>query len=240
MKYLSLILAGIICGASMGQELSPFKATYKIGIPNMTAAEMTIVVKQEDNKFIYQSKVAPKGLIGNLFNIRASSYSKIVKRGEHWLPIVYEKEVADKNKKQLYRFDWKDYTAQVLYKGEQYDLELSKGTVDENTFQLKLRDDVINTLNSDFDRNYTLLSDGRLKQRRFVKQAEETIETEMGKFRTIRIKRYKNETADQIYWLSSEHNYLPIKIVKLDGEKIKTTLTLKKLSSTKQVKIINR
>ena len=227
MKYIFvLILCGVICNVGAEQELSSFKAIYKIGIPNMTAAEMTVTVKRKDNELLYRSEVVAKGFIGHLLNIRAHSYSKIIKQDEHWLPIVYEKEVADKNKKQIYRFDWENHKASVLYEGKQYDLNLNKGTVDENTFQLKLRDDVINTHASDFDRNYTLLSDGRLKERRFVKQAEEIVETELGKFNAIRIERYKNETPDQIYWLSSEHDYLPVKIIKLDGEKIKTTLIL--------------
>lgn len=230
MKY---ILVSVLCStlsvASIAEELSSFKAVYKIGIPNMTAAEMAVAVQREGNKFLYQSKVYPNGLIGHLLNIQAHSYSKIIKRNGYWLPLIYEKEVADKNKKQLYRFDWKTRKAQVLYKGEQYDLDLIKGTVDENTFQLQLRNDVINTLDSDFDKNYILLSDGRLKERRFVKQSEEVVETGLGKFNTIRIERYKNETLDQIYWLSPEHDYLPLKMVTMNGKKIKTTVTLAKI-----------
>ena len=227
MKYIfALILCIVISCQGIGQELSSFKAIYTIGIPNMSVAEMTVTVKREDNKFLYKSEVTPKG-IGHLLNIRAHSYSKIIKKGEHWLPLVYEKEVADKNKKQSYHFDWKNYNAQVLYKSKQYTLDISKGTIDENTFQLKLRDDVISTLESNFEENYTLLSDGRLKERRFVKRNEEIIEISSGSFNTIRIERYKNETPDQIYWLSPKHNYLPLKMVKLDGDKIKTTLILK-------------
>ena len=233
LKYIvALILCSTIANTGISQELLPFKAIYKIGIPNITAAEMTVIVKRADNKLLYQSKVAPAGLIGHLLNIRAQSYSEIIKRGKHWLPLVYEKEVADKKKKQLYRFDWNNYKARVLYKKKEYDLAISKNTLDENTFQLKLRDDVINSLGTDFKRNYTLLSDGRLKQRRFVKQSNQTIKTELGEFNSIRIVRYKNEIADQIYWLSPEHNYLPLKIVKLDGEKINTTMTLTDLVFT--------
>lgn len=228
-KYIFLLLlCSIVVGDSLGEELSPFKATYKIGIPNITGAEMTVTVKREDNKLLYQSKVTPAGL-GKLLNIKAYSYSKIIRLGKYWLPIVYEKEVPDKNKKQLYRFDWKNYKASVLYKGQQYDLAISKNTVDENTFQLKLREDIINSLGADFEQDYTLLSDGRLKERRFVKKADQTIKTRLGTFKTIRVVRYKDEIPDQIYWLSPEHNYLPLKIVKLSDEKVKTTLTLTSL-----------
>ena len=227
MRYIfALILYGALAVQSIGQELSSFKAIYEIGRPNITVAEMAVALKREDHKFLYKSAVEPRGL-GRIFNIRAHSYSKIIKKSEHWLPLVYEKEVSNKSKKQVYRFDWKNYKAQVLYKGEQSTLDIKKGTVDENTFQLKLRDDVVNTLDSDFDRNYILISDGRLKERRFVKRGEEIIEVAAEKFNTIRIERYKNEKPDQIYWLSPKHDYLPIKIVKLDGDKIKTTLTLK-------------
>lgn len=229
MKYLVLLLCSLLSGLCIGLELSPFKATYKIGIPNMTVAEMTVIVKHKEDKFLYQSTVEPKGVIEHILNIQAHSYSKIIKKGDHWLPLVYEKEVSDKNKKQHYRFDWKNYKAEVIYKGKQYDLTITKDTVDENTFQLKLRDDVVNTLDTDFEQSYTLLSDGRLKERRFVKQAEEVIKIEQGKFNAIRIERYKNETPDQVYWISPEHNYLPIKILKLDSGKIKTTLTLRNL-----------
>ena len=175
MRYVfALILYGALTMHSAAQELSSFKAIYKIGIPNITAAEMAVALKREDNKFLYKSAVEPRGL-GNILNIRAQSQSKIIKKGEHWLPLVYEKEVSDKGKRQEYRFDWKNYKAQVLYKGERSTLDIEKGTVDENTFQLKLRDDVINTLDAEFDRNYILISDGRLKERRFVKKGEEII-----------------------------------------------------------------
>ena len=229
-KYIvTLILCTMVATTASGQELSSFKAIYKIGIPNIVVAEMTVIVKRENNTLLYQNQVVPKGLVGHLINIKAHSYSKIIKRGEHWLPLVYEKETSDRNKHQLYRFDWRNYKVQVLYKGEQYDLDLNKGVIDENTFQLQLRDDVINSLDSGFNQNYTLLSDGRLKERRFVKKTKEIIETELGNFSVIRIERYKNEIADQIYWFSPEHHYLPLKIVKLEGNNIKTTLTLVKL-----------
>ena len=129
---------------------------------------MAVALKREDHKFLYKSVVEPRGL-GHIFNIRAHSYSKIIKKNEHWLPLVYEKEVPNKSKKQVYRFDWKNYKAQVLYKGEQSTLDIKKGTVDENTFQLKLRDDVVNTLDSDFDRNYILISDWTIERETFRK-----------------------------------------------------------------------
>ena len=227
MRYVfALILYGALTVQSAAQELSSFKAIYKIGIPNITAAEMAVALKREDHKFLYKSAVEPVGL-GNILNIRAQSQSKIIKKGEHWLPLVYKKEVSNKSKRQEYRFDWKNYKAEVLYKGEQSTLDIKAGTVDENTFQLKLRADVINTLDAKFDRNYTLISDGRLKERRFVKKGEEIIEVADRRFNTIRIERYKNAKPDQIYWLSPKHNYLPIKIVRMDGDKIRTTLTLK-------------
>ena len=227
MRYVCvLILYGALTMQSVAQELSSFKAIYKVGIPNITAAEMAVVLKREDQKFLYKSALEPMGL-GNIFNIRAQSQSKIIKKGEHWLPLVYEKEASDKGKRQEYRFDWKNYKAKVLYRGEQSTLDIKVGTVDENTFQLKLREDVVKTLGSDFDQNYTLLSDGRLKKRRFVKRGEEIIEVAGKRFNTIRIERYKNTKPDQIYWLSPKHDYLPIKIARMDGNKIKTTLTLK-------------
>ena len=227
MRYVfALILCGTLTVQSVAQELSSFKAIYKIGIPNITAAEMAVALKREDHKFLYKSAVEPIGL-GHILNIRAQSQSKIIKKGEHWLPLVYEKEVSDKDKRQEYRFDWKNYKAQVLYKGEQSTLDIKKGTVDENTFQLKLREDVINALDSDFDQNYTLISDGRLKERRFVKKGEEIIEVADKRFNTIRIERYKNAKPDQIYWLSPKHDYLPIKIARIDGNKVRNTLTLK-------------
>ena len=227
MRYVfALILYGVLTVQSAAQELSSFKAIYKIGIPNITAAEMAVSLKRKDHKFLYKSAVEPRGL-GNILNIRAQSQSKIIKKGEHWLPLVYEKEVSDKDKRQEYRFDWKNYKAQVLYKGEQSTLDIKKGTVDENTFQLKLRADVINTLDSDFDQIYTLISDGRFKERRYVKKGEEIIEVADKRFNTIRIERYKNAKPDQIYWLSPKHDYLPIKIARMDGNKVRNTLTLK-------------
>ena len=227
MRYVfALILCSAFAVQSAGQELSSFKAVYEIGIPNLIVGEMAISLKREDDKLLYKSMVEPRG-VGNIFNIRAQSYSKIIKSGEHWLPLVFEREVSDKDKRQEYRFDWKNYKAQVLYKGEQSTLDIKKGTVDENTIQLKLRDDVVSTLDADFDRNYTLISNGRLKERRFVKRGEEIIEVAVEKFNTIRIERYKNEKPDQIYWLSPKHDYLPLKIARMDGDKIKTTLILK-------------
>jgi len=220
-----------VAGDIAGQELPTFEAVYKIGIPNITAAEMTVTLKRKDRRLLYRSQVEPKGWLGHLFNVHGSSHSSIIDRRGRYFPLLYQKQSDDESNQQRYRFDWRDAKAQVLYKGERYTLDLPKGTVDENTLQLALRRDVINSLGTDFDALYTVLSDGRLKQRRFIKRGEERIDSALGVVSAIRIERYKKGRVDQIYWLSPKHYYLPIKIVRLDGKKTKTTVQLQKITS---------
>lgn len=211
---------------SSAQGFESFSATYQIAAPTRVVAEMTISATQDKQRIHYQSRVVPRGLIGHLAGLKAQSDSEILIRQRELIPLQYEKQGVNKSKRQFYQFDWRKLEAAVTYKGDNYLLAITHGVVDENTLQLKLRQDVAQNDARPFDRTYRVLSDGRLKERRFVKTGSEFINSPLGRVDTIRIERHKDGIVDQVYWLSPAHHYLPARIEKLKNGTVKTRITL--------------
>ena len=222
--FIAVLLA--LSHHSSASGFESFSATYQIAAPTRVVAEMTISATQDKQRIHYQSRVVPRGFIGHLVGLRAQSDSEILIRPRELIPLQYEKQGANKSKRQFYQFDWQKLEAAITYKGDNYLLAITRGVVDENTLQLKLRQDVAQSDTQPFDRSYQILSDGRLKKRRFVKTGSELINSPLGRVDTIRIERYKDGIVDQVYWMSPTHHYLPARIEKLKNGKVKTRITL--------------
>lgn len=228
-RTLAVVVFLLLCTAfshSHAQDFQPFTATYQIAVPNQIMAEMSIATKQDGQRIHYHSKITPSGIIGHLAGLSGQSHSEISVQPTVFIPLRYQKDGVNQSKQEIYQFNWQTLEASITRKGEHYQLALSPGVIDENTLQLQLRLDVMQSAEASFDKSYQILSDGKLKTRRFTKTAEEYIGIPLGRFEAIRIERQKDGVVDQIYWLSPAHDYLPAQIEKLKDGKTTTRITL--------------
>lgn len=222
-------LAGILlCAAAAahagGLADTGFSAHYSVGLPNMIVGNIHISVSAENGEILYHNATTPQGVITGLLSPALTTWSRIRRDGARLRPVEYDYRIKNRPARtQHLLFDWERRVAAVEKEGETYELPLEDGLVDENTMQLQLIEDAANAAAhaKPFNRAYRLLSNGKLKTRRFTGAGTETIETALGRFHTIRIERIRRNKTDRILWLSPEHHYLPLKIERLKDGRVR-------------------
>ncbi len=211
-----------------------FEAQYAVGLPNRIVANIAISVSRESSSgrgaILYRNATTPQGIFASLLSPPLATHSRIARVGGRLRPLEYEYRIANRpGRRQHVLFDWKRRRAAVEKEGETYELPFEDGTVDENTLQLQLVEDAGAGGAEPFDRTYRLLSNGKIKTRRFVGAGTETIETALGHFDTVRIERIRRGKTDRVLWLSPEHRYLPLRIEKLDDGRVRQRMSVRTL-----------
>ena len=226
-------LAGILlCIAAAahagGLADTGFSAQYAVGLPNMIVGNIRITVSAENGEILYHNATTPQGVITSLLSPALTTWSRIRRDGARLRPLEYDYRIKNRPARtQHLLFDWQRRLAAVEKEGKTYELPLEDGLMDENTLQLQLIEDAAAARAEPFDRTYRLLSNGKLKTRRFAGAGTETIETALGRFHTIRIERIRRGKTDRVLWLSPEHHYLPLKIEKLDDGRVRQRMLVR-------------
>lgn len=209
-----------------------FSAQYTVGLPNMIVGNIHITVSAENGEILYHNNTTPQGVITGLLSPALATWSRIRRDGARLRPLEYDYRIKNRPARaQHLLFDWKRRVAAVEKEGKTYELPLEDGLVDENTMQLQLIEDAAaaGTQAKPLNRTYRLLSNGKLKTRRFTAAGTETIETALGRFHTVRIERIRRNKTDRILWLSPEHHYLPLKIERLDDGRVRQRMLVREL-----------
>ena len=98
---------------------------------------------------------------------------------------------------------------------------LVDGLQDKLSYQLKLREDL---LNGGLAEEYLIADSDGPRDYRFEMMGEEVITTQAGKFRTLKIRRDRDENArrESVVWLAPDWDYLVVKIEQTEKGKTYT------------------
>ncbi len=207
-----------------------FSAVYALDFPS---AAMTVRVTNDSGIVTYDSKITGGGLAGKLFagEIASRSAARRNDRGI-LLPLRCDYAVAKQpGRNRSYRFDWAQKQALLRHEGEEDTVALTDDVTDENILLLRLAEEV-GALGTRFDKTYRILTRGRIKQRHFAAVGREQLATALGALDTIKVERRKRGTADRMFWLSSAHHFLPVKVEWRKGDKVKQTLSVLELKTS--------
>ena len=117
----------------------------------------------------------------------------------------------------MVEFDWNKQRVATTSKEITWFQEISNGTQDKLSQQLQVR---IHLANGRQQISYQVADGGKLKTYRFQVVGEETIESDYGTYRCLKVKRSKSSNhSDYTIWFAPELGYFPIKIERTKGGK---------------------
>lgn len=128
---------------------------------------------------------------------------------------VYKRRGLGKNRDADLRFDWNKKTVSNYVQKSNWQMNVVERVQDKLSYQLQLQQDF---LRSNAKRvTYKIADGGHLKEFIFEKIAEETLDTPLGKVKTIKIKRSR-EDDDRVThaWLATDWNNLLVRLEQIE------------------------
>jgi len=141
---------------------------------------------------------------------------------------LYDRKGGKRAREARLNFDWLEKSVINAINGEAWQMEIPPGTQDKLSYQLQLMLDLQSGLTK-FE--YPVADGGTLKQYRFTLQGEETIETPMGKIKTIKIirERAADSKRKTTIWFARSLRYLPVRIRQGKSDDEYITLEIRKV-----------
>lgn len=236
MSYFKSIFLILFCGlllvsVSRAEPVTPapFEAEYTLYSKGFEVAH----IKREfrplaDGTYVYQSKSHPVGVL-------ALWRDDVITERSHWRrtesdfqPIKYTYEHSggnEKNRNVQVDFNWSDNIVRMQVNEDRWQMELEPETLDKMLYQLAMmRDLQLGKQNI----RYRIADGGKMKSYDFERLGSESVETPYGEFQTMKVERHRDDTErETILWCAEKLGYLPVKVLNVEPDGLKTTAVLK-------------
>ncbi|MFT7414026.1 MAG: hypothetical protein ACI9FO_000681 [Methylophagaceae bacterium] len=221
------------------QQLPDFSANYLVKLNGFQAGELEQQLSSTINgSRQFSSATQAQGIF-------AFFKPDLVEETSTWLMVnnkiqpqhyLYQRSGGKKDKYLKLDFDW---TAQQLYiddKNHPWQLDLEPDTLDKLVYQLALMTDLSKGKNQ---YNYRIADGGKIKTYTIDVIDEEMVSTPLGKIKTIKLKRLRDETSKRqtVLWCAPELNYLPVKLEHTEKDGTVFTASLRQLKGISTVNI---
>ncbi len=231
-KAALILFTGLMLGAfsvSAGPVFpTPFEAEYNLYSKGLKVAHITRTFKPlADGTYIYESNSHTVGLLA-LFRD-----DKIIERS-HWRPTdsgfqplfyTYEHSGSKKNRDVKIDFDWPQQQVKMRVDDNKWQMELEPGTLDKMVYQLAVMRDLKRGLDTF---SYRVADGGKMKSYNFETFDKESVETPYGDFQALKVERFRDDRErETIFWCVPELDYLPVKVVNIEPDGLRTEAVLK-------------
>ncbi len=219
---LLLCLAPLLAPATAipRESLPPFSAQYKLMRNGSNIGETHVsLTNQSDQKYVYEVRTTPGGILGWLTNARLRERSSWTLQGDRIRPLeyVYQRDIAGYQRNVRLLFDWRHGTVQNSIEGKTWSMEVPDGTLDKLLVQLAL---MLDLQAKSQDLEYRIADGGKLKTYRFKVAGRERLVTPFGTFDTLKVERQQESNKrSTVLWCAPALRYLPVRVdQREDGE----------------------
>lgn len=195
-------------------ELKPFSASYRFNLDNKLSGTATRTLESRGpNRWRYTfSASAPIA--------SAIETSDFLFDGRTVTSLGYRQESKLLLSKKAARveFDWKKRIVSGIREGKRSrQFALQPGTLDTLNMEVQIRRDLTDL--GKLGGPYKLAMPKELSPLGLVVDGEETLDTPLGKLRTVRVSRKHSDPSRQTtLWLAKDYGYLPAKVTQKDEE----------------------
>ena len=205
------------------EVLKPSKATL-----TMKAGDMEVWLEKKENNIWEMGSTVDGGRV-----FQRKEVSSFELKEDSVIPLDHKisMKILFKKIKASARFNWKNLTLDYEEGKNKGSLKLIGGTLGPATSQLKMRLDLkllnINALPEKM--KYFVYYRGEIKERIYLLQGFEDVETPFGKFNALKVVREfsPEEDREQIYWFAPDLDFSIVRILNVDGRQ--SDLSLKSL-----------
>jgi hypothetical protein len=219
-----LCSSAVIRGAAQ-IPLPLFNAEYSLKRNGIVLGISTRSLNTAPNgTFIYASTTHATGLIAWFVRDRIDEHSKWSFDGTYIRPLeyVYNRYGGSKTRRVKLDFDWQRHTVTNTIDGDPWRMEIPDHTQDKLVYQLSIMYDL---LNGKKELAYKIADGGKLKDYAFEIQGEETLNTELGRIKTVRIQRI-GDKRDTTVWCAPQYSYLPVRLEQQDTDGSELTMQI--------------
>jgi hypothetical protein len=209
---------------SFADELKPFEASYDWSWHGMTVAVSTLHLEHQDGEnWVYRSNSEPRGL-GRMFSERPTQTSvmKISDAGVH--PVTYKADDGTSATKRDadVKFDWEHNRVTGVYEDKHVDMEMPKEIQDDLSVQIAL---MVELLRGHTPEKFSLLSGDSVREYRYSRDGEETLNTPMGKIQTV-IFRSEKQYSPRVtrFWCAPSLGYIPLRVQQKRKDDVEWTM----------------
>jgi len=192
--------------------MPPYTATYSLYYHGIKAASVTQVFKPlENGKYLFSNTVEPILAILPYGGFERS----IFKMGpDHILPLRYDFEKREGSFQEgVIVFDHKNKLAKEASTKHNGNMAYTPGDHDKQTYFIQLTEDL--KANKPV-LSYNILGDGKTRHYTFTRMGNETLDTPLGKIKTMKLKQENDDHSRVTYlWLDPKRDYLLIHIVQV-------------------------
>jgi hypothetical protein len=213
--------------ASMGQ-LRTFQAIYTsqwdLGISLSGEAERSLI-KHDDGRYVLTT--AASAMVASLTESSVFNMAGDKIKPHHYR---YQRKVLGNTRNVEVAFDWPNQKVKNTAEGSDWVMDIEPDTLDKQSVQLRLQLDVAAFPAAEGTTYaYQVADGGHLKIYEFIADGEDLIETPLGTYKSLRIKRDRGEDADRETWIwfAPELDYSIVRIVQkeTDGKRYQLDLT---------------
>lgn len=137
------------------------------------------------------------------------------------LQYTYERTGLGRDRTAKLDFDWQAKRVTNNVQDKPWKMKIHEGIQDKLSFQVQLQRDLAAGKTEDL--YYQIADGGRIKEYRFAKVGEETLETPLGKVDTVKIERTRKDDDRVTYaWMAPEYGYLLVRMQQEEGGDVYT------------------
>ena len=215
------MLAASLCVADVqnvaDNPLPMFNAEYSLKRNGIALGISTrSLTHAKDGSYVYASSTRPSGIIAWFVKDNIDEYSRWTYEGSRLRPLeyVYNRHGGSKTRHVKLKFDWQHLIVTNTIDGDPWRMEIPPDAQDKLIYQLSIMYDLSKGKK---DLEYKIADGGKLKDYAFEIEGEETLNTALGKVKTVRIQRI-GDRRDTTVWCAPQFAYLPVKLEQQDTD----------------------
>jgi hypothetical protein len=219
-----LFLFVVVSSSASATEISSlplFSAEYTVHADGLKVGEMKRALKAMGNEtFMLETRAYTTGVVAIFKKDEYTERSiwRVTKEG--YVPVEFFSRYTGRSKDvvERLRFDWARKVFMSLRDGKEKEVGLEPGVLDKLMWQVVMRDDLANGHRI---LKYRVADRGKIDEYSLEVIGEETIKTNLGKQRTVKVKK-----GTTVLWCAVDLDYLPVKLEQQDdGHTIASYIT---------------
>ncbi len=189
--------------------LKPYRVVYHVSYEFFLPVEGTAIreLKQQENGQWLLSHTVDASML----TLKETSLFDWQQQQPKPQTYQLEQNSVSKKKAELLAFDWRKLQVHHTTNKPAGTLDIPANTFDKLTYQLKLRQDLLNGQEPGV---YTVAEKRKLKEYGFILLGSELLDTPVGKLETLKIQRDRGADSNRktTLWLAKDWDYLLVKV----------------------------
>jgi Protein of unknown function (DUF3108) len=226
---LTAVLSVLMVSVTAADELKPFEASYAWIWHGMDVAVSTLKLEKTGDTWTYSSKSEPRG-VGKVFSERPRQRSVLRVTDAGTQPLSYQASDGTSSTRRAVdvKYDWEQGRLTGVYEDTPVDLPLTPGVQDDASVQVAL---MVELLRGHTPEHFSLLNKNAVREYRYVREGEATVQTPFGKIATV-IYRSERQGSPRVtrFWCAPWRGYVPMRVEQKRGDDIEWSMEIRSLT----------